>query len=200
MARRGAARRDAVDWAALRRRVEQAGRALDQGTTLAPERARAVLEERARALARPAAEPADRDRLDVVIVTMGAEAYALESRFVFEVFRSADLARLPGSPAPWYGVAAWRGELLRVLDLRPLLGIPPATAGGSCLIVVLGDQAPAFGLVVDGVEGIRRLAPGEVRAVPEVRAAAREFVRGITAAAELVLEGPALLRRYGAGA
>ena len=43
---------------------------------------------------------------------------------VAEVTASRRVTRLPGAP-PWLaGVANWRGRMLPVLDLRPLLGAP----------------------------------------------------------------------------
>jgi purine-binding chemotaxis protein CheW len=191
--------RRAVDWADLRRRVEEAGRALAAGPApLSPGKARELLEQRAAALARPPAEPPREGGVEALTFTLGEEVYALESRYVLEVFRPADLARLPGAEAPVFGVTASRGELLLVLDLRPVLGAKLEPVVGPKLVVALGDERPAFGLVADGVRGIVRIEEGDIRPLPEGPGVAREYLRGMTGGAVLVLDASALLRRYGA--
>lgn len=190
--------RRAVDWADLRRRVEEAGRALAAGPALSPGKAREVLEQRAAALARPPAEPPREGGVEALAFTLGEEVYALESRYVLEVFRPADVARMPGAEAPVFGVTAWRGELLVVLDLRPALGLKTEPMVGPKLVVALGDERPAFGLVADGVRGIVRLEAEDIRPLPEGSGVTREYLRGMTGGAVLLLDAPALLRRYGA--
>ena len=188
----------ALDWAGIRRRVEEAGRALAAGPALSPGKARELLEQRAAALARPPAEPPREGGVEALTFTLGEEVYALESRYVLEVFRPADLARLPGAEPPLAGVTAWRGELLLVLDLRPVPGAKTEPVVGPKLVVALGDERPAFGLVADGVRGIVRLEAGDIGPLPEGPGVAREYLRGMTGGAVLVLDAPALLRRYGA--
>ena len=188
----------AVDWADLRRRVEEAGRALAAGPApLSPGKARELLEQRAAALARPPAEQRE-GGVEALTFTLSEEVYAVESRYVLEVFRPADLARLPGAEAPVFGVTPWRGELLLVLDLRPVPGAKTEPVVGPKLVVALGDERPAFGLVADGVRGIVRLEAGDIGLLPEGPGVAREYLRGMTGGAVLVLDAPALLRRYGA--
>lgn len=187
----------AVDWAELRRRVEDVGRALASGPVLSPDRARAVLEERARALSRPLAQSRAEGGIEALAFALSEEVIALEARYVFEVFRPGDVARLPGAEPPVFGVAAWRGALLKVLDVRSLLGVRAGPAERPKLVAVLGEERPSFGIVVDATRGVLRLDAADIRPAPEAPGVAIEYVRGLTGAAVLVLEVPALLRRYG---
>ena len=89
----------AIDWAEVRQRLARAGAALEEALHPSPERAHAVLEERARALARaPAARAAEAPGLLVVTFALGGEHYALEARHVREVSRLTDCTPLPGAP------------------------------------------------------------------------------------------------------
>ena len=157
---------------------------------------RAVLEERARMLARPLATPACDERLDVVTLALAGERYAVESRHVLEVFKLRDLALLPGAEPPVLGIASWRGGLLTVLDLRPVLGLPAAALDGLGYVVVLGLERPAFGILADAVHDVVSLAASDVREPPEGVAVKREFLRGIADGALLVLDAPKLLSTY----
>lgn len=189
-------RRVVVEWVELRRRMELLAQALDAQAALSPERARDVLEARARALAHPAAAAREDGGLEVVVFTLGNEEYALESRFVFEVFRPVAVARLPGAEPPVVGVTAWRGELLRVLDLVPLLDLQQVPSGLPRLVVVLGDDRPAFGFLADTMMDITRLETRDIRPSPQAPGVGREILRGMTSVGASVLDAAALLRRY----
>ena len=194
--RRHVARRP-VDWAEVRSRMAAAGRTLSGATSTAPEQVRAVLEQRARALARPVGTPAPIDALETVTFALANERYAIESRYVFEVFRLEELSPLPGAKPPVFGVTAWRGELLTILDLRTVLGLPVTALNDLSRVLVLGADRPAFGILADAVQDLVTLPASEVRQPPEGIAAKREYLRGITGDTVLVLEANKLLQLHG---
>src|SRR5439155_3741502 len=79
-------RKRAIDWAAVRRRLARAAEASAGNVRLSPERARAIMEERARALARAPAEPAAAARvLEVLVFDIAGECYPIETAHVREV-------------------------------------------------------------------------------------------------------------------
>jgi purine-binding chemotaxis protein CheW len=153
-----------------------------------------VLEERARRLARPPAPPPAGEMLDVMTFALANETYAVESRYVHEVFRLVDLSPLPGAEPPVFGVAAWRGELLTILDLRAALGLSVAALNDLSRVIVIGESRPVFGILADAVRELIRLPAAEVRQPPEGAAAPREYLRGVTADAVLLLDAKQLLR------
>jgi chemotaxis signal transduction protein len=83
-----------------------------------------ILAERARALAVPLRVGEAAETVDLVVLRIGPEGYGLDTRFVVEVQPLAGLARVPGLPALWAGVANIRGTLWPVLDLGYYLGLP----------------------------------------------------------------------------
>lgn len=194
MAGRPKASHGPVDWAEIRRRVEAAGRAVSGVMAPSPERAREVLEERARTLAQPAAAPPAADRLELLTFALANEVYAVESRYVIAVFRLTDLSPLPGAEPPVFGVTGWRGELLTILDLRRLLGLSVAALNDLSRVIVIGEARPAFGILADGARELVALPASDVREPPEGVAAKREYLRGVTPGAVLVLDAGALLR------
>jgi purine-binding chemotaxis protein CheW len=134
------------------------------------------------------------EALEVITFTLANETYALESRLVVAVFRLTDLSPLPGAEPPVCGVTAWRGELLTMLDLRPLLGLSSTTLNDLSRVIVLGEERPAFGVLADAVRELVILPASEVREPSEGTAAGREYLRGITGEAVLVLDARKLLR------
>ncbi|HEX9581034.1 MAG TPA: chemotaxis protein CheW [Gemmatimonadales bacterium] len=182
-----------VDWAALRRRVEAAGAAIGGGAAPSPEQARQLLEDRARALARAPDPVRTGDTIELVTFAVADEVYGIESAYVLEVFRLVDLSPLPGAEPPVSGLTTWRGELLAILDLRRVLGLPTTPLHDLNRVVVLGAERAAFGLLADEVRGLVSRPAAEVRALPEGIAADREYLRGITDDAILVLQANTLL-------
>ena len=103
-----------------------------------------------------AADPSAADApagAEAVVVRLGAGRFAAELSAVAEVGRVPTLTRIPGAPEWLRGVANWRGRLLPVLDLRPLLGAQASPPGPSARLVVLALDGVSAGVVVDAVEG-----------------------------------------------
>lgn len=116
---------------------------------------------------------------EVVVVRLGASRYALPLAVVSEVGRPPGLTRVPGLPAWLPGVANWRGRVLPVADLRPLLGTPDAPLGRGARLVVLTVGGVRVGVLADAVEGTTALAPGTVEPAPaHLPAAARALLAG----------------------
>ena len=90
---------------------------------------------------------------EVVVVRLGGSRYALPMEAVAEVGRPPGLTRVPGLPTWMAGVANWRGRVLAVLDLRPLLAAPVAELDRRARLVVLRRGQVAVGVLTEGVEG-----------------------------------------------
>jgi purine-binding chemotaxis protein CheW len=94
---------------------------------------------------------------DAIVVRLGAGKFAVALASVAEVGRAPTVTRVPGLPAWLAGVANWRGRILPVLDLRPLLGADAVALDAAGRLIVLTDNAIAVGLLVDAVDGTTAL-------------------------------------------
>lgn len=162
------------------------------------ERARRILDERARALARPITPPAWGATIEVITFALGNETYALESRYLQGVFQLQELSLIGGAP-PIFGVTVWRGELLTILDLRRLLGVPAAALSDLSRVLVLGEARAAFGILADDVVELVTLPVATIGPPAEGVAAERRYLRGITGEAVLVLDAAKLLQLHSRG-
>lgn len=162
-----------------------------------PEDERELLERRARELARPLRPPSWGTALELITFALGSERYAIESEYVRHVFRLAEVSRLPGAQPPVFGVTAWRGSLLTLLDLRAPLGTAATGLGELSRVLVLGRERAVFGVLADAVEDLVTLPESAVRSPAEGVAARRQYVRGITEDAVIVLDAAELLRIHG---
>lgn len=160
--------------------------------------AQAILQARARALARPAAAAPHADAIEVVTFAVAREQYAVESRHVVATFRVAAITPLPGARPPVVGLTAWRGDVLTLLDLRRLVGGSATGLDDLGHVIVLGGRHVLLGVLADVVHGLARLAPDALLPVPAARARAAHaptLLRGITRDAMLLLDADALLAR-----
>jgi purine-binding chemotaxis protein CheW len=76
---------------------------------------------------------------------------------VAEVTSLPPVTRLPGAPAWLSGVANWRGRMLPVLDVRPLLGaaVLPLASSARLVVVAAGARGElTAGLVAEAVPGV----------------------------------------------
>ena len=153
------------------------------------------MDERARLLAQtPEQAPDTNEILEVITFRLGSERFAVETRFVCEVYEAGVVTPLPGSPRPFVGVTNLRGEILAVVDLREWFGVAPADGNQRTQLVIVGAERPEFGMVVDEVDEVRPLRIDEVFDPPgSVAGASRDWLRGVTEGALLVLDGHALL-------
>lgn len=94
---------------------------------------------------------------EVVVVLLGGCRYAVAMPAVAEVGRPPSLTRVPGVPDWVAGVANWRGRVLAVLDLRPLLAAAPAGLDRRGRLLVLSHDGATVGLLSERVEGTRTL-------------------------------------------
>ncbi len=185
----------AIDWKQLHARLARARQATEESVRLSPERARAVMGERARLLARvpPRAPEAD-EVLEVVTFALAGEHYAVETSHVREVVRFGALTPVPGAPDFLAGLVNLRGEILAVFDLRRFFDVADPGRSEQARVIVLGGERAEFGVLADAVHEVTTLRVEEVREPPaSVAGAGRDYLRGVTTGALIVLDGAVLL-------
>jgi chemotaxis signal transduction protein len=105
---------------------------------------------------------------DAIVVRLGTGRFAVDLASVAEVGRAPAITRVPGLPVWLSGVANWRGRILPVLDLRPLLGAEATELDAQGRLLVLTGGGIAVGMVVDAVDGTTELT--DVAAFPAASA------------------------------
>lgn len=124
-----------------------------------------------------------------VILRFAGARYAIDMSSVAEVVPVPRMTRVPGGP-PWLsGVVNWRGRVLPVLDLRPLVGAPLSPLPTSARLVVLTADDIEVGVVADMVPGLLDCDPQALEPLPAtVASGIAPLVRGV-----VDFEGPVAL-------
>lgn len=99
----------------------------------------------------------DDPRDEAIVVRLSSGRFAIELASVAEVGRLPVITRLPGVPEWLAGVANWRGRILPVLDLRPLLAATTGSPTRETRLVILTADSLTVGIVADAVEGTTSL-------------------------------------------
>ena len=185
----------AVNWDDVRARLDRVDAAVREALEPSPDRVKAVLVERALALAVvPPLPPSASEMTDVAVFSIGDESYAVETRYVRRVVKPDGCTPVPGTPAALLGLINVSGEVLAVFDLPAALGVGCGSACAGAFVVVLGDGRDELGVAADAVQEVRSLRAVELLEPPgALERIGRHLLRGITADALLVLDGGALL-------
>jgi chemotaxis signal transduction protein len=98
-----------------------------------------------------------------LVFNLGGQLYALPVRQVSSVVPRASLAPVAGAPDDVIGVLRLRGELLPIVDLRAVLGLPILAPQTSDCIIVTRMPTLRVGLLAEGVEGLATLVEQQAR-------------------------------------
>jgi purine-binding chemotaxis protein CheW len=184
------------DWAAIRARIEQ-GIELAGFDHASPERSREVLRERAQALARvpdQERDPGQADTMQVLAFELGGASYAVETGRVLHACALPPLTALPGLPNHVAGIAAFRGQVLAVLDLRALLALPVTRLAEPAALIVLQDNAMEFALLADAVAGVRHYPRASLSAsLPGLGALRAGYLMGVAPDRTAILDASRML-------
>lgn len=184
------------DWGAIREQIER-GTELTEGDRASPERSRNVLRERARALARVSdgeRGPGQAETVNVLAFELGGARYAVETACVLHACALPPLTALPGLPSHVAGIAAFRGHVLAVLDLRALLALPVTRLAEPAALVVLQDGAMEFALLADSIAGVEHYPRASLSAsLPGLGALRAGYLMGVAPDRTAILDARRML-------
>jgi purine-binding chemotaxis protein CheW len=184
------------DWEALSRRLEASAAALAGLDRDDPSRQERLLRERAAALALAAAPQAKRpaDGAEVLAFRCGGERYAFEAPWVARVLPLLPLTAIPGLPAFHAGIVIHEGEVVAVIDLRLLLGLPVTALAESGALILLRGEDNCFAVLADAIDGTRRFAPeGLGHCLPMLADLDQSYLLGVAADRTALLDARRLL-------
>lgn len=187
-------RADLIDWEAIRRRLAETAAVIAGGVQGGPERARLVLEARAREAARSPAARDDAELLEVLAFSLASETYAVETRHVREVCQLRQLTVVPCTPPFLAGVMSQRGRIIGIVDLRRFFDLPARGLTELNQVIVLRGGDDELGLLADSIDGVRAVPTATLQeGLPTLSGLRERFLKGITGQALVVLDGARLL-------
>lgn len=149
-----------------------------------------ILRARAQALARPPEQaPVAETLLELLEFRLAQECYAVETRYVREVYPLKDLTPLPGTPPFVLGIVNVRGHILPVLDIKKFFDLPePGLTDLHSIVVVRGHDL-VLGLLADVIVGVRSVAVESLQpSLPTLTGIRSDYLKGVTAERLVLLD------------
>jgi purine-binding chemotaxis protein CheW len=95
---------------------------------------------------------------EYVTVAIADQWFGLPIARVQDVFKPDRLTRVPLAAPEIAGVLNLRGRIVTAIDMRCRLGLPPREAGKQPMAVGVACEAESYGLLVDAVGEVIKLA------------------------------------------
>lgn len=158
-------------------------------------RTAAILKTRARALARVTEQHSAEERgLSVIEFLVGSARYALPASYVREVYRFKELTPLPHTPASIAGIINVRGLMLAVIDIQPLLALPPVAQAKQMAVIILHAPGREVGVLTHGMLGMQTIPLSQLHPASQTLShTPLEYVRGVTNTQLIVIDAEQLL-------
>ncbi len=98
--------------------------------------------------------------MQAVVFRVASELYAVSTHAAREVIPFEAPRRLPGAAEHVLGVLNIRGEIIPVADVMLALGLPPVANRRQIIVCDIDDGS--MGIVVESVESITNISPGDI--------------------------------------
>jgi len=148
-----------------------------------------ILRARARALATPPEPAPAAALLDVLEFRLAQERYALETRYVREVYPLNDLTPLPCTPPCILGIVNVRGRILPVLDLKTFFDLPAEGLTDLHRVILIEGNGLEVGVLADATLGVRSIPADTLQpSLPTLTGIRSEYLKGVTAERLIVLD------------
>lgn len=127
-----------------------------------------------------AAEAVVAGEQEFITFYLGDLLLGIDIHQVQEINRNLDMTPVPHAPQAVRGVINLRGEVVMVVDLREVLGLPTAPLTRSNRNVIVKNGGEQIGLLVDRVADVVRASGEELDPMPgNLRGVDQQFFRSV---------------------
>ncbi len=103
---------------------------------------------------------------EYVTVTIGGQLFGLPIAQVQDVFVLGQMTKVPLAPQEIAGILNLRGRIVTAIDMRCRLGMQKRSESGETMAVGIDCEGESYGLIVDSVGEVLRLADESRQPVP----------------------------------
>lgn len=193
MARNGANGKDAQTSRADSSAVAAVVQQFAADGALPPEKIKAILEERAKALARVAVASTDETR-QVLVFALANERYGISTDYVREIQPLNNLSKVPCTPNFVVGVINIRGAIYSVIDIRQFFGVAKKEITPQTKVILVNAAGLEVGILADDVIGATNVPLSHIKSSLSAHAGIKEeYVEGVTKDMLIILNLEALL-------
>jgi chemotaxis signal transduction protein len=131
---------------------------------------------------------------DILTFRLAGREYAIETRYIREVFIIREITPVPGVPDFIAGICAVRGEIISVVDLARILSIPKQGLTDLNRVIVLSDGKMTFGILADYITDIGTISRDDIApAEPGMTPIGEQYLLGVAEGSLILLDAAAIL-------
>jgi purine-binding chemotaxis protein CheW len=134
------------------------------------------------------------DATTVVEFMLMPEKYAIEEKYITEVFFLKEITAIPGTPAFVMGVINLRGKILSVVNLKSFFNLKDRGLSDLNKVIVIQNDNMKFGIVTDSIVGSKTISISSLSPPPlTLHNNGAEFISGVTSDGTILLNAIQLL-------
>ncbi len=154
-----------------------------------------ILKERAIKLQKPPLQKINGEsKMTGLEFLLANEKYFMPSEFIKKVILINDLTPLPCTPDFVMGIINFQGNILSVIDLKKILGLPEYGITNLNRLIVVSNKDLEFGLLADEICGMISIDPGQLQKnLSASLESVGEFILGLSPNGQIVLNMKAFL-------
>lgn len=154
-----------------------------------------ILSERARELAKIRATTLDEiNSTEILEFNLSGERYAIEMSYIREVSLLKEITTLPGTPSFIIGIISLRGQVISIVDIKIILGLPTRGITDYNRVIVLQSDTISFGILADAIIMTRRINLDKInRPPPTVNNIGASYLLGIIPGPLMVIDAKTML-------
>lgn len=131
--------------------------------------------------------------IEVLVFKLAEENYAIETRYIKEVYYYKNYTILPGAPPFVFGLINVRRKVLSIVDLKVFFSLP-VTKNQEHKVIIVENREMEFAILTDGILDIQKVPLNDIQpSLPHLSEAKQEFLKGITTNGLILLDGKKLL-------
>lgn len=149
-----------------------------------------ILRQRAKKLAKePQKEGLQETFLEVVEFMLARERYAVEAKYVREVWPLKDITPLPMTPRFIMGIINVRGQILSVMDIKKFYDLPETGVTDLNKVIIVHADDMETGILADMIMGFSKIPVSEIQPpLPTLTDIRAEYLIGVARERTAILD------------
>ncbi len=148
-----------------------------------------ILKQRAKKLALNPDKIDIEDKISIVKFFLGAEEYAIETKYIKEVYKYDKITKVPGTPSFIIGIVNIRGEIYCVNNIFEILGMGSIIDNSYDKIMLLKNDNLEFGILLKDLGGEVMISTSKIQtAFGVLQIEKKEYIKGVLSCGTIVLD------------
>jgi purine-binding chemotaxis protein CheW len=153
-----------------------------------------ILHERAKRLAMPIqSKEHPVASVEIIPFQLNQESFALETKYVKEIYPLKNHCFLPCAPDFVYGLTNVRRRILPIIDLKVFFSLP-SNEGTEKKLLIIENEDREFAILIDSFSNVKKLKKTDIqKSLPTLTGIRQDFLKGLIVDGTVILDGEKLL-------